>query len=56
MALVNSCMRGIDLNEMEESAIWSNDFWLDSVGVVEALCRDSSFGPIRDMLPILLQY
>lgn len=54
MALISNYMRGIDtnLNEMEESAIGEMTFgWSGSE--IEALCRNASFGPIRDMMPIL---
>jgi SpoVK/Ycf46/Vps4 family AAA+-type ATPase len=54
LALVSNYMRGIDinLNEAEESAIGEMTFgWSGSE--IEALCRDASFGPIRDMMPIL---
>jgi len=49
LALVSNYLRGIDtnLNENEENIIgWSGS-------EIEALCRDASFGPIRDIMPVL---
>ena len=54
LALLSNYMRGIDtnLNDDEENAIAEMTFgWSGSD--IEALCRDASFGPIRDMMPIL---
>ena len=54
LALVSNYLRGKDtnLNENEENIIGEMTFgWSGSE--IEALCRDASFGPIRDIMPVL---